>query len=136
GVDGSASNDTSDMLGEVRNAMLLQRVKYGANALTARKAFELCINGGARMLGYNSIGKIKEGWIADLAVFDLNRLEYTGSLSDPLAALVFTGISHQTKYTIVNGKVVVENGKLVGIDENQIIENGNRIAIKLLNAKK
>jgi cytosine/adenosine deaminase-related metal-dependent hydrolase len=131
GVDGSASNDSSDMLGEVRNAMLLQRVKYGANALTAKQAFQLSIEGGANILGYSKTGKIKEDYLADLAIFNINKLEYTGSLSDPLAALLFSGISHQTEYTIVNGKVVVDKGRLVGEDEELIIRKGNEIAKKL-----
>jgi cytosine/adenosine deaminase-related metal-dependent hydrolase len=132
GVDGSASNDCSDMLGEVRNAMLLQRVKYGADALTAENAFELCIKGGAKILNYEKTGTIKEGYLADLALFNINKLEYTGSLSDPLAALIFTGISHQAEYTIVNGKIVIEKGRLVGEDEEVIIKNGNEIAARLL----
>ncbi|MFA6978410.1 MAG: 8-oxoguanine deaminase [Ignavibacteriaceae bacterium] len=131
GVDGSASNDSSDMLGEVRNAMLLQRVKYGANALTAKQAFQLSIEGGANILGYSKTGKIKTDYLADLAIFNIDKLEYTGSLSDPLAALLFSGISHQTEYTIVNGKVVVANGRLVGEDEELIISKGNEIAKKL-----
>jgi len=134
GVDGSASNDTSDMLGEVRNAMLLQRVKYGADALTSNDAFELCIKGGAKILNYEKTGEIKEGCLADLALFNINKLEYTGSLSDPLAALLFSGISHQAEYTIVNGKVVVENGRLVGEKEEIIIKKGNEIAARLLNS--
>jgi cytosine/adenosine deaminase-related metal-dependent hydrolase len=134
GVDGSASNDSSDMLGEVRNAMLLQRVRYGADALTAQKAIEICVKGGAKILNYNKTGEIKEGWLADLALFNIHKLEYTGSLSDPLAALVFAGINHQTEYTIVNGKVVVEKGMLVGEKEEVIIKKGNEIAAKLLNS--
>ena len=135
GVDGSASNDSSDMLGEVRNAMLLQRVKYGANALTAKQAFQLSIEGGANILGYSKTGKIKTDYLADLAIFNINKLEYTGSLSDPLAALLFSGISHQTEHTIVNGKVVIANGKLVGEDEELIIRKGNEIAKKLFEMK-
>ncbi len=131
-VDGSASNDTSDMLGELRNALLLQRVKYGAGGLTAKEAFKMGIENGAKMLNFPKVGKIKEGWLGDLAIFNMNKLEYTGSLSDPLAALLFTGISHQTEYTIVNGKIVVEHGKLVGEDENMIIQKGNQISKKLL----
>ncbi len=132
GVDGSASNDTSDMLGELRNALLLQRVKYGSNGLNVNEVFKLGIENGANVLNYKKLGKIKEGWLADLAVFNLNKLEYTGSLSDPLAALLFSGISHQTEYTIVNGKVVVEKGKLIGEDEDLIIKKGNEIANNLL----
>jgi cytosine/adenosine deaminase-related metal-dependent hydrolase len=135
GVDGSASNDTSDMLGELRNAMLLQRVKYGASALTAGDAFLMGTGNGARMLNFTHLGKIKQGWLADLALFNINKLEYTGSLSDPLAALLFAGISHQTEYTIVNGKVVVEKGRLVGEKEETLIERGNAISKRLLGAR-
>ena len=132
GVDGSASNDSSDMLGELRNAMLLQRVKYGASGLTAVEAFKMGIENGTKILNFPKAGKIKEGWLADLALFNINKLEYTGSLSDPLASLLFTGINHQTEYTIVNGKIVVDKGKLTGEDEDIIIKNGNEIAARLL----
>jgi cytosine/adenosine deaminase-related metal-dependent hydrolase len=131
-VDGSASNDSSDMLGELRNALLLQRVKYGSSGLTTEQAFTMGIQNGAGILNYQKLGKIKEGWIADLALFNINKLEYTGSLSDPLAALIFSGINHTAEYTIVNGKIVVENGRLTGEQEEVIIENGNRIAKRLL----
>jgi cytosine/adenosine deaminase-related metal-dependent hydrolase len=132
GVDGSASNDTSDMLGELRNALLLQRVKYGASGLTAHEAFTLGTENGARMLNFSKVGKIKEGWLADLALFNIHKLEYTGSLSDPLAALLFAGITHQAEYTIVNGKIVVDHGNLVGENEESIIQKGNAIAKRLL----
>jgi len=131
-VDGSASNDTSDFLGEMRNAMLLQRVKYGAGALTAADVYDMATLCGARCLGFGNIGAIKEGWAADLALFDINRLEYAGALSDPFAALIFSGISHQTAFTIVNGRVVVSGGRLTGVDEEQIIDNANRISWGLL----
>jgi len=133
GVDGSASNDTSDFLGEMRNALLLQRIKYGANALTARHVYEMATVNGARLLGFDRIGRIEEGWAADLALFNINTLSYAGSLSDPCAALLFAGSSHQTEYTIVNGKVVVKEGRLTGYDEASIVENANRIASRLVN---
>ncbi|NOY23909.1 MAG: 8-oxoguanine deaminase [Acidobacteria bacterium] len=132
GVDGSASNDASDMLGEARNAMLLQRVKYGADALTARETLKLAIQGGAELLGFDRIGRIEPGYGADLALFDMKQFQYAGSLSDPVAAVLFTGFSHETAYTIVNGKVVVRNGNLTGMNENEIAGNVNRIAGKLL----
>ena len=132
GVDGSASNDTSDMLGELRNALLLQRVKYGASAITAREAITMGTTNGAAILNFPDAGMIKNGALADLAIFDLNKLEYTGCLADPLAALLFAGISHQTKYTVVNGKLVVDRGHLVGEDEEQIVSKGNAIARRLL----
>ena len=132
GVDGSASNDSSDMLGELRNAMLLQRVKYGSSGLTATEAFKMGIENGTKILNFPKAGKVKEGWLADLALFNINKLEYTGSLSDPLSSIIFTGINHQTEYTIVNGKIVVYKGKLTGEDEEYIIKKGNEIANKLL----
>lgn len=132
-VDGSASNDSSDMLAEARMALLLQRVKYGSNAIDARQIFDIAINGGAKMLGYNKIGKLTSGYLADIAVFKIiDRIDFAGSLSDPFAALLFTGNNHQTKYTIVNGVVVVKDGTLINMNEVEIAKNGNRIAKELL----
>ena len=132
GVDGSASNDTSDFMGEMRNALLLQRVKYGADAMTASDVFRMATVNGARLLNFHNIGKIKEGWSADLAIFNLHKIEYAGSLSDPLAALIFAGINHEAEYTIVNGRIAVAKGRLTGFEENKIIRNANIIAFKLL----
>ncbi|MCD6594382.1 8-oxoguanine deaminase [bacterium] len=131
GVDGSASNDTSDMLGEVRNTMLLQRVKYGANAISARQALKIATLGGAKMLGYSTIGKIEPNAGADIVMFDMFDIQHAGGLSDPLATLIFTGYNHETAYTIVDGKIVVENGKLVKIDENEIAARVNEISERL-----
>jgi len=132
-VDGSASNDSSDMLAEARMALLLQRVKYGSDGISALQVLDIAINGGARILGYNKIGQIEPGFLADIAVFKIkDRIDFAGSLSDPLAALLFTGIDHTTKYTIVDGVLVVKEGKLVNMDEVEIAKNGNRIAKQLL----
>jgi cytosine/adenosine deaminase-related metal-dependent hydrolase len=132
GVDGSASNDSSDMLGEVRNALLLQRVENGAAALTASQAFQMATENGAKMLNFGKIGKIKKGWAADFALFDINSLSYTGSLSDPVAALIFCGSNHNATYTVVNGKIVVDKGVLVGFDEDEIIKKANKISFSML----
>ena len=132
GVDGSASNDSSDMLGEVRNAMLLQRVRYGSDALSAREAIKLGTENGAKILGFEKTGRIEEGYAADLALFNIDKLEYAGSLSDPVAALIFAGYNHGAEYTIVNGKVVVEKGRLKNADEDEIKEKANKISFKLL----
>jgi cytosine/adenosine deaminase-related metal-dependent hydrolase len=131
GVDGSASNDTSDMLGEVRNALLLQRVTKGSDALTGRDVFRMGTENGAKLLNFEKVGKLKEGWAADLALFDVHKLEYAGSLSDPLGALIFSGYNHGTAYTIVNGKVVVEAGDLVGVEEREVVEKANAAAKRL-----
>ena len=131
-VDGSASNDASDMLGEMRNALLLQRVKYGAAAVTTRDIFRLANENGAKLLGFPKIGQLKEGWAADMAIFDVHKLEYAGSLSDPLAALLFSGYNHGTDYTIVNGRVAVEHGQLVGFPEEELTQKANAIAARML----
>jgi 8-oxoguanine deaminase len=131
GVDGSASNDTSDMLGEVRNAMMLQRVVRGSDALTARDVFRMGTENGAKLLHFEKVGRLEEGWAADIALYDVHKLEYAGSLSDPLAALVFAGYNHGTAYTIVNGKVVVDQGRLVGVDEETLVEKANAAAQRL-----
>ena len=120
GVDGSASNDSSDMLGEVRNAMLLQRIKYGEKGLTAREALLLGTRNGAELLGFPETGSIEEGKAADLAIFDISHIQYAGAHSDPVAAIVFSGYCHQTVFTIVNGKILIENGKHTSIDEEEL----------------
>ena len=120
GVDGSASNDSSDMLGEVRNAMLLQRVRYGEKGLTAREALLLGTRNGAELLGFPETGSVEEGKAADLAIFDISHIQYAGAHSDPVAAIVFSGYCHQTAHTIVNGKILIEDGKHTSIDEEEL----------------
>jgi 8-oxoguanine deaminase len=142
GVDGSASNDSSDMLGEARQAMLLQRVRAGLAAdgaagegsggLSAREALALATEGGARLLGYEKLGRIEEGYLADLALFDVMKLEYAGALADPAAALVLCGYNHGADHVIVNGKLVLESGRLVGADEETIRANADRASRRLL----
>ncbi len=131
-VDGSASNDSSDMLGEVRNAMLLQRVKYGPTGLTAREALRIATRGGADILGFEKVGQIKEGFAADITLFNLEKLQHAGSLSDPVASIIFTGYNHEVDYSIINGKIVVENGKVKGVDEEELTHQVNKIANELL----
>ena len=131
-VDGSASNDASDILGEMRAALMLQRVKYGSGALTAKDVYKIAGENGARLLGYNKVGRLEEGWAADLAAFDISGIGYAGSLSDPQASLVFSGYDHGADYTIVNGRVVVENGRLAGFDERELAEKANAIAFAML----
>lgn len=87
-VDGSASNDSSDFLGEMRQAMLLQRVARGSSALGARDVYAMATETGAAVLGFSGIGRVEPGYAADLAVFDVGGIEYTGALLDPAAALI------------------------------------------------
>lgn len=118
-VDGSASNDASDMLGELRQAMLLGRVTYGASALSARQVISLATEGSAKLLGRNELGVIEVGKAADIALFDLEQLSYAGA-GDPIAALLFCGGNHRAWAVMVNGELVVKEGHLARADEEQI----------------
>ena len=84
-VDGSASNDSSDMLGEIRNALLLQRVHYGAAAVSTLDVIKMATENGAKLLGFGKVGKIREGWAADLAVFNVAKIRPAFLAALPLA---------------------------------------------------
>lgn len=132
GVDGSASNDTSNMILEIRNALLLQRVKYGASAFTPREALKLATIGGAKVLRMDDyIGTLKVGKAADLIMFDLDKIGFAGGLDDPVAATVMCD-AKQVSFSMINGNVIVENGKLIVNDIFQLIEAQNRISKKLI----
>lgn len=130
-VDGSASNDSSDMLGEARQALLLQRVRYGSAGLTAKEAWRIATEGGAAILGWPEAGRIEEGALADIACWRVDGLAYAGAMSDPSASLLFCGYNHAAALVIANGKVVVDDGKLVGVDEERLRDDANRVAMRL-----
>lgn len=132
GVDGSASNDSSDMLGEARQALLLQRVRYGSAGLKAREAWRIATEGGARMLGWDEAGRIAEGALADMALWRIDGPAYAGSLSDPVAALLFCGYDHRADMVVANGKIVVEEGRVLGVDEQKLAEAANLLSKALL----
>ena len=131
GVDGSASNDGAHMLGEARQAMLLARVGFGPAAMTAREALEIATVGGAKVLNRSDIGALKPGLAADLAIFDLRGIEHAGALHDPVAALVFAAPT-RAAYTMVNGKLVVREGRLLTVDERKLAARHNVLAAKLM----
>ena len=131
-VDGSASNDSSNMLSELRNALLLSRLRDEQYWLSAREILWMATRGGAAALGRDDIGQITVGKQADLAIFSLNSIEYSGGLSDPLAALLFSVRMAPVDYLIVNGKIKIRNGEL-DFDQNKHIQEHNRIAEKMLN---
>lgn len=133
GVDGSASNDAGHMLGEVRQAMLLQRVGFGPAAMSARQALEMATLGGAKVLNRDDIGALAPGMAADLVLFDLNQIGFAGALHDPVAALVFCTPSN-VAMSIIHGRVVVRDGQLVTIDAGVVREQHNRLAQALVNA--
>lgn len=132
GVDGSASNDSSHMLGEVRQSLLLQRVGFGPEAMTARQALEMATLGGAKVLGRDDIGSIAPGKAADLVAFDLGTIGFAGGLHDPVAALVFNAVPG-VAWSIINGRTVVREGRLATIDLAPLIARHNRLARDLVN---
>ena len=127
GVDGSASNDSSHMLAEARQAMLLQRVRGGAGAMSAQGALELATLGGAAVLGRDDIGALVPGMAADFIAYRQDRLEFTGAQHDPLAALVFcTPVN--VDLSVVNGQVRVKDGWIVDLDLPPLIQRHNAIS--------
>ncbi len=130
GVDGSASNDSSDLLAEARQAMLLQRVANGPSAMTAEQALEMATRGGARVLRRDDIGQLKPGAAADLAAFDLNVLELAGALRDPLAALVFCA-PQRARWVMVDGRLRVWDGQLLGPDWAALVARHNELSGQL-----
>jgi 8-oxoguanine deaminase len=130
GVDGSASNDGAHMLGEARQAMLLQRVGFGPDAMTARQALEIATLGGAKVLNRDDIGALKPGMAADIVTFRLDQVGFAGAHHDPVAALVFCTPSNVT-HSIINGKVVVRDGHLQTVDLPVVLERHNALAGEL-----
>lgn len=133
-VDGSASNDASDMLAEARMAMLVHRIgPHGVGAASALDALEIATFGSATVLGWeNELGRIAPGYLADLACFDMHDIAYAGALSDPIAALVFCNSRRRAHTVFVNGHMVVHEGHLLHVDEWQVVENHNRVAADIL----
>jgi len=144
GVDGSASNDSSNLLEEARQALLASRVRAGIRGaslskdnneekvlMNARQVLRMATRGGAEVLGRSDIGSLEVGKCADFFAMKLDRLEYAGALHDPLAALVFCA-PVRADYTVVGGKVIVEKGNLKNIDLPKLIEEHNLAAKRLL----
>jgi len=132
GVDGSASNDSSNMLAEARQALLLNRLAVspgiGSGAqLTARRALDLATAGGARVLGRDDIGVLAPGRAADFIAIDLNRVEFAGALHDPVAAVVLCA-PLRVDHSWVAGRPLVQGGYVVGVDEPGLIERHNLLA--------
>jgi 8-oxoguanine deaminase len=125
-VDGSASNDSSHMLNEARMALLLQRVRHGPTALSARQVLEMATRGGAAVLGRDDIGSLAPGKAADLIAVDAERVEYAGT-GDLVAALVFCG-PVKVDVNMIDGRVRVENGRLRDVDIEAVIRRHNELA--------
>ena len=136
GVDGSASNDGSHLLGEARMAMMLARLdaapnQSGGELLTARTAIEIATRGGADVLRRPDLGSLEVGKAADFIAMDLGRIEYAGSLHDPVAAAMLCAPVN-VDYNVVGGKKIVAEGQLATIELEPLIERHNRLAGQLL----
>jgi 8-oxoguanine deaminase len=149
GVDGSASNDGSHMLMEVRQAMLLARLRIGLRPpegpmtilstsdplrrdewVTARDVLEIGTRGGAEVLGRDDIGHLAPGMCADFFSVDLNTIDFAGGLHDPVASLVFCA-PQKAKYTVINGEVIVDDGRITTVDMQPVIDEHNRHAAEM-----
>jgi cytosine/adenosine deaminase-related metal-dependent hydrolase len=136
GVDGSASNDGNHMLGEARQAMLLQRVGWPgfesrADRFSARDALRLATRGGASLLGRPELGSLGRGQAADLVAFRVDDLEHAGAGSDPLGALI-TCAPTRAWLSIVNGRVLIDAGELLGIDLPALVARHRQLSNAML----
>jgi 8-oxoguanine deaminase len=140
GVDGSASNDSSHMLAEARQAMLLSRLGVAVDPsihgittmLTARQALEMATLGGAQVLGRSDIGAIEPGMCADFIAVDMNRIDFAGALHDPVAALVFCH-PISVDYNYVHGRSIISDGRLTAVDIDSLVVKHNEAARELVN---
>jgi cytosine/adenosine deaminase-related metal-dependent hydrolase len=129
GVDGSASNERSDLFAEVKQAMLVARGRGGGDALTAREALRLGTRGGAEVLGRTDIGSLEAGKRADLAIWRTDGLEFGGA-DDLVANLVLSG-PHRVDRLLVGGQDVVRGGSLVQADEQEIAREHRKQAARI-----
>ncbi|NFO87730.1 8-oxoguanine deaminase [Clostridium botulinum] len=131
-VDGSASNDGSNLLEEIRVCYLLHRLNSSKDAPTGYEILKLATRGSAKVLGRNDIGELSVGKAADLFMINSKRLEFVGTQFDPKSILGTVGIKGNVDYTIVSGEVVVKEGKLVNIDEEKITYEANKSVERLI----
>ena len=134
GVDGSASNDSSNMLHEARQALLLARVReVDVTGLTTREALEMATLGGAKVLGRDDIGHLAPGMSADFIAFDTQGNMHVGAHADPVAALILCQ-TDSVGYSFVNGRKIVDQGVLTTINYDALAEKTRKAAIKLLSS--
>jgi len=134
GTDGAASNDATNLLHEARQALLSARVRdLDAAALTARDALEMATIGGARVLGRDDIGCLAPGMAADFICIDLDRASLAGALHDPVGALVLCDVGN-VDYSYINGRCVVEEGRLTTVELPPLIETVNRVSAAMVQA--
>ena len=130
-VDGSGSNDASNMLADLRIAFLLHRLNSSKEAPTAYEILKLGTAGGARILGRNDIGSLAAGKAADMFLINTDRLDKVGALLDPISFLCTVGWGNYVDKTIINGKIVFDGKRLLGIDEDAIKQNAQKKVEKI-----
>ena len=130
GVDGSASNDAANLISEARQALLLQRVAGGADAMAAREALEIATLAGARVLGRDDCGSLAPGKRADIAIWDISGIESAGSW-DPVASLILSGPT-RVRDLFVDGRAVVQDGQLITIDLAAALLRHRKLAARLM----
>lgn len=131
-VDGSASNDCSNMIQEARQSLLQQRLRYGAELITAERVLAYATRGSAAVLGRTSLGQIQVGYQADFALFSSNELRFSG-VGDPIAALVTCG-AHQVAKLMVGGKWLIEDHQHASLAQTELMHQHHKLA-RLLQAK-
>ncbi|QPR55411.1 8-oxoguanine deaminase [Aeromonas allosaccharophila] len=134
GVDGSASNDASNLMQEARQALYLQRLRYGAERITPRKVLEWATRGSAKLLGRGDLGELLPGKQADLALFKLDDLRFSGS-HDPIAALILCGAERADR-VMVGGKWRVVDGAIEGLDIERLIARHKVAAAALVRGER
>lgn len=132
-VDGSASNDGSNLLEELRVGYLLHRLNNSHTAPTGADMLKIATRGSASVLGRPELGAIDIGMAADAFLVRTDRLEFVGTLQDPAAIPAVIGIKNAVDYTIVNGKIVVKDGHLTTFDEHNLVEQATSSVHKYLN---
>ncbi len=131
GVDGSASNDTGNLLNEARQAMLLQRITENPAQLTVYEALHMATRGSASVLGRDDVGMLAPGMAADFIAFDLNQIAFAGAHHDPVAALLLC-LPPRVDYSVINGRVVISDGQLLTVDVPILVEQHNRLSRQLI----
>ena len=131
-VDGSASNDGSNLMAEIRTAYLLHRLHSSEKAPTGYDLLKMATKGSAAVLGRTDIGSLEAGKAADLFLLDVDLLELAGAKKDPACLLGTVGYGRPAKLVMVNGRVVAEDGRLLGVDEEEVRDRAWELADALL----
>ncbi len=131
-VDGSSSNDASSMVREMQLALLVHRIGTGVDAMPPQNVLAMATIHGARLLGRDDIGMLRQNMAADLVLFRLDRIDFAGALHDPGSALLFCGAGQRAEWTMVNGRILVEKGHLCDLDEAELFHRANVLAAELV----